>query len=88
MTALSDAERAVVRAQAAVVRELNREAAQVVDALIAAVRHHDAEIVRADTGHIRHGSAEEYAIRHAALIEPTSPMSRAADRIDPKEMTK
>lgn len=46
------------------------------DALVAAVRHHDAEVVRADTGHIRYGSAEEYAIRHAALIDPASPMNR------------
>lgn len=60
MTALDDAAQAVTRARAAVVRELtaptewvdgehgstDRDAHRLVDALIAAVRHHDAEVVR------------------------------------------
>lgn len=40
------------------------------DELIAAVRRHDAELVRSDTDHIPYGSATEYAERHAALIDP------------------
>lgn len=91
MSALTDAARAVELAADALRRELEtptewvggehgataRDAARMVNRLIAAVHHHDAEIVRADTKwHIRYGSATDYAIRHAALIEPESPMNR------------
>ncbi len=83
MTALDDAARAVAEARRDVCEWLYPLAASTadkaraaVDRLEAAVRAHDAEIVRADTGHIRYGSATEYAIRHAALIHPDSPMSK------------
>lgn len=86
MTALSDAAQAVEYAAAGVRRELEKptewvtgevgasaeDATRLVDKLIAAVRHHDAEVVRADAGHIRYGSATEYAERHANLISPAA----------------
>lgn len=52
MTALSDAERAVAEARSALIRRLHPwtvppgQADEITDALIAAVRHHDAEKVR------------------------------------------
>lgn len=90
MSALEAAARAVEHARVALLRELrnptewvsgehgcdDREAEHLVRTLVSAVRAHDAEIVRADIGHIRYGSATEYAIRHAALIDPDSPMSK------------
>lgn len=47
-----------------------------IDRLILAVLKDAAEVVRADTGHVRYGSATDYANRHAALIDPDSPMNR------------
>ena len=81
MTALSDAAKAVVEARSRVIVYLTNaglsapRAAANADALIAAVRHHDAEVVRADTGHIRYGSATDYAERHANLLSPAADAS-------------
>ncbi|ONK10346.1 hypothetical protein [Streptomyces sp. MP131-18] len=41
-----------------------------IDAAIDAFAHELAEEVRADTRHIRYGSATDYANRHADLIDP------------------
>lgn len=94
MTALEDAARAVERAQAALLRELasptewiggeygcdEREAQRLVNTLTAAVRHHDAEILRAE------------ADRPQKLDESLSgsrfrrtQFRKAADHIEPKD---
>lgn len=94
MTALEDAAKAVERAQAALLRELRnptewiggehgcdeREARRLVDALVNAVRHHDAELLRAE------------ADRPQKLDESLSgsrfrrtQFRKAADHIDPKD---
>lgn len=72
MTALEDAAKAVERTRAALMRELasptewtsgeygcdEREAHRLANNLVAAVRHHDAEIVRADTAVTAHPNPE------------------------------
>lgn len=76
----SRAEQAVVDAEAAVWGErcTTQEAFEAAIAgLIRAVRHHCAETVRADTGHIRYGSAMDYANRHAALLDLGAPVEHA-----------
>lgn len=72
-TPIEDAAHAVQEAREAAFRDCTLAT---INRLVNAVRAHDATIVRADTGHIPYGSAEEYAIRHAALIDPTSPLRR------------
>jgi hypothetical protein len=81
VTALSDAAQAVEDARERLVGwtlvALPNEpgfagAERLADNLIAAVRHYDAETVRADTGHIRYGSATDYAERHANLLSPAA----------------
>lgn len=76
---LSRAEQAVNEAEAAVWGErcTTPEAFEAAIAgLIRAVRRHCAETVRADAGHIRYGSATDYANRHAALLDLGAPAER------------
>lgn len=69
MTALSDAERAVHEAREAALRNPTRDS---LNHLVAAVRHHDAEIARTE-GHEWSGEAGRAILQTADKLDPKEP---------------